>query len=292
LGSRTSLSLNEHFAKGVLEATEVDPGKEYFFDLGGFRRTTTGASVRFEVGPRTHLNVGGDFTEVKVADDAAFFSYRQHGARAGLSYDLGPNLRAGLTYHYARVPRPDDRPEAEATSHGASLGLSGDIAFLTTGTVDVSYTVQEAPNAGAGGTRYRGLTAALGLRRELGYSSALDVTVRRALNPSAFEDDGFYVATAVESVLTVPAPFEVSARAGVGYQWSDYRTDAVALGEPRADRIFAWYGGLSRTLGEKANLRVDYRRERRSSNLAGYDITTSALLVQLGLGWLSSGAGR
>jgi hypothetical protein len=289
VGSRTELSVTEHFSKGTLEATEVDPGKEYFFNLGGFRRSSTGATGRFEVGPRLSVDLGGDRSDVKVDADAAFFSYEQRGAHGGLSYEVGPNLRAALAYVYGRIPRPVDRPEAEATSHAAALSLSGEVAPLTTGRAEVAWTKQDTPNAGPGGTRYVGLTASVGLRRELGYSSALDLSVRRSLDPSAFEDNGFYVATSVETVLTVPGPLRTYVRGGAGYQWSDYRTKAAALGEPRADRVLAWYGGLGRTLGERANLRVDYRRERRRSNLPGFDITTSALVVQVGLGWLGGG---
>jgi hypothetical protein len=290
VGTRTELSVTEHFSKGTLESTEVDPGKEYFFDLGAFRRFATGASVRMELGPRLGIDLGGDWSDVEVDQDAAFFSYEQRSARAGLVYEMGPNLRAGLSYVYGRVPPPPDRPQVEATSHGAALSLSGDIAPLTTGRAEVAFTSSRTPNAGAGGRTYRGLTTAVGLRRELGHTSAFDLSVRRSLDPSAFEDNGFYLATAVEGVLTVPGPLGTYLRGGVGYQWSDYRTKARVLDRPRADRILSWYGGLGRALGERANLRVDYRRERRSSNLPGFDITTSALVVQVGLGWLGGGA--
>jgi hypothetical protein len=290
IGSRVQLGASEHFSKGVLEATEVDPGKEYFFDLGAFRRSSTGLTARIEVGPRLSVDLGGNWNDVQVDPSAAFFSYRAHGGRAGLGYEMSPSLKAQLAYTYARIPRPAERPQAEATAHGAALSLSGDLAPLTSGRAEVAYAEQQTPNAGLGGTRYRGLTTSIGLRRELGYSSALDLSVRRSLAPSAFEDDGFYVATSVESVLTLPGPFRSFLRGGLGYQWSDYHTDATALAEPRADRIFAWYGGLGRLFGERAGLRLDYRRERRSSNLPGFDITTSALIVQASLGWLGGGA--
>ena len=35
--------------------------------------------------------------------------------------------------------------------------------------------------------------------------------------------------------------------------------------------------------------RADYRRERRSSNLPGFDITTNAFVLQVSLGWLGGG---
>ena len=169
------------------------------------------------------------------------------------------------------------------------MSLSGAVAPLTTGRADVAYTVQDTPNAGAGGTHYRGLTTSVGLRRELGPTSALDLQVRRSLDPSAFESNGFYVATLIESVLTLPGPYRSYLRAGLGYQWSGYRTTSAAIGEPRADRLLGWYAGLGRLFGERAGLRVDYRREKRWSNLPGFDITTNALLVQVSLGWLGGG---
>ncbi len=283
------LSATEHFSQGVLEATEVDPGKEYFFDFGPFRRFATGVGGRIELGPRLSVDLGATWNDVNVDSDSSFFSYREQGAHAGLAYEISPNVRALLAYTYGRIPRSPDRPEAEATAHGASLTLSGELAPLTTGRVEVSFTAQDTPNAGPGGQSYRGLTASVGLRRELGHTSALDLSVRRSLDPSAFENNGFYVATLVESVLTLPGPYRSYLRGGLGYQWSDYRTDAAAIGEPRADRLLAWYAGLGRLFGERAALRVDYRRERRSSNLPGFDITTNAFVIQLSLGWLGGG---
>jgi hypothetical protein len=290
VGSRVQLSASEHFSKGVLEATEVDPGKEYFFDLGRFRRFSTGLNARIEVGPRLGVDLGANWSDAEVAPGAAFFSYREEGVHAGLGYELSPNLRAGLTYSYARIPRPPNRPEAEASSQGIGLSLSGEMAPLITGRAELAYTAQDTPNAGVGGTSYRGLTTSVGLRRELGHTSALDLSVRRSLDPSAFEKNGFYVATLVESVLTLPGPFRTYLRGGLGYQWSDYRTQSVAIGGPRADRLLAWYAGLGRLFGEHIGMRADYRRERRSSNLPGFDITTSALVVQVSLGWLGGGA--
>lgn len=289
IGSRMQLSATEHYSQGVLEATEVDPGKEYFFDLSPFRRFATGVGGRIELGPRMSVDLGATWNDVEVDAESSFFSYREQGAHAGLAYEISPNVRALLAYAYGRVPRPPDRPEAEATAHGASLSLSGELAPLTTGRVEVSFTAQDTPNAGPGGQSYRGLTASVGLRRDLGHTSALDLSVRRSLDPSAFENNGFYIATLVESVLTLPGPYRSYLRGGLGYQWSDYRTDSAAIGEPRADRLLAWYAGLGRLFGERAALRVDYRRERRSSNLPGFDITTDAFVIQLSLGWLGGG---
>ena len=290
VGSRVQLSATEHYSKGVLEATEVDPGKEYFFDLSPFRRFATGVTGRIELGPRMSVDLGATWNDVQVDPASSFFSYqRARGARRSRLRDQPepPGRARATSTRASRVPRI--APKRKPPRRGASLSLSGELAPLTTGRAEVAFTAQDTPNAGPGGQSYRGLTASVGVRRDLGHTSALDLSVRRSLDPSAFENNGFYIATLVESVLTLPGPYRSYLRGGLGYQWSDYRTDAVAIGEPRADRLLAWYAGLGRLFGERAGLRVDYRRERRSSNLPGFDITTDALVIQVSLGWLGGG---
>jgi hypothetical protein len=289
VGSRVSLDARSHYSKGVLEATEVDPGGEYFFGLGEFEHLDFGVGADIEVGPRVRLHVGADARDISVAPEASFFSYAGRSARADLSYEISPNLRGGLGYFWSDIPSPVDRPEAEATAHSATFYLLGDLAPLTTGRVDVFYTAQDNPNAGPGGRSYRGITTRVGLRRELGHSSALDVNVMRGLYPSNFEDDGFYVVTSTEGVLTVGGPWETRLRAGVGYRWSDYRTDAEGLDGPRADRTLGWYVGASRPFGEHILTRVEYRRDRRQSNVRAGDITIDALLLEIGFGWFGGG---
>ena len=53
-----------------------------------------------------------------------------------------------------------------------------------------------------------------------------------------------------------------------------------------------WDGavGLSRSLSRRAWVRADYRRERRNSELDVFDVTTDALTVQVGIGFVGSPA--
>jgi hypothetical protein len=66
-----------------------------------------------------------------------------------------------------------------------------------------------------------------------------------------------------------------------------YETNASALGAPRRDQIVSWLAGVGRTLTRWAFVRVDYRQDRRDSNLDFYDQHTHALYVELGLGLFS-----
>jgi len=92
-----------------------------------------------------------------------------------------------------------------------------------------------------------------------------------------------------DAVVTWGGPWTTSVRAGVGYRWSDYRTQAEGILVPRADRTLGWYAGVSRPWGEHITSRIEYRRDRRTSNVRAGDITIDAFLVELGFGWFGGG---
>jgi hypothetical protein len=284
VGTSLTLRAGEHFAHGILETTEVDPGREYFFALGTFTRWRTDLGARWELGGRLGLDLGAAWNQVAFDTASSFFPYRNYSLSAGLGYEMTPSLRAVLGYTYESVPRPDQRPLAESTAHSVGLSLKGDITPLITGQIEVAYRDQTSPLAAAGGQSFRGLTSAVSLKKEFRPDSWLDLFVNRATELSAFEQNGFYVTTAVQAGVTLPVPFSCSFRGGVGYQWNTYRTAASAIGVPREDTILAWSVGLGRPLGNRAFLRGDYRRERRDSNLQEFNITTHSLIVQLGIG--------
>jgi Putative beta-barrel porin 2 len=292
VGTSLTLRGSEHFAHGVLETTEVDPGREYFFALGRFTRWNTDLGARWELGGRLGLDLGAGWNQVSFDSASSFFPYSTYSLRAGLAYEVTPNLHAVLGYTYDRVPRPDQRPLVESTAHSVGLSLKGEITPLLTGQIEVAYRDQTSPLAAAGGQSFRGLTTGVSLKKEFRPDTWLDLFVSRATDPSAFEQNAFYVATAVQGGVTVPVPFSCSFRGGAGYQWNTYQTIASAIGVPREDTIFAWSVGLGRPLGSRAFLRGDYRRERRDSNLREFTITTHSLIVQLGIGLFGAAASR
>ena len=130
------------------------------------------------------------------------------------------------------------------------------------------------------------------LRRELGHSSAIELQLNRATEPSGYDTNAYYVTNSILASLSVPAPFEVWARGAVGFFRNGYPNDAPGLGEPRRDDIVGWTLGLGRQIGWRAWVRADYRRERRNSNLPGFDVTTEGFVVQLGVGLFGPGPSR
>ena len=281
VGSRMTLRAGDRFRSGVLDTRVVDPGGEYFFGLGHFRRNDADAGASIMVGPRLSVELGGALSTVRFQEKANFFSYDTRSASAGFGFEMTPKLKAVVAYVYDATPRPDERPQAEATAHSGRLTLSGDLLPLLSGEVSVGYRNQDSPNGGPGGTRYSGLTMSATLTRQLGHESLLAVYAARSTPVSAYEENAFYVFTSLQGALQVPLPARLQLRGGLGYQWSDYRTVASAIGRPREDRILGWYVGLRCPVRENLYLGGAYRSEDRTSNVAEFDTNANGFYLQV-----------
>ena len=203
---------------------------------------------------------------------------------AQLGYDVSPALRAALGYGYTRIPFTVERPQAESHTHSTFGELRGEILPLTNGNVSVGYSSQTSPNAGPGGTRFAGLTASGRLEKSFTPSSRLTLSGTRATRVSNFEENAFYLSSAVDILLHAGLPLSLALQAGAGYHRNDYRTVASSVGEPRRDEIRGWTLGLGRPVTRHAFIRADYRRERRDSNIDAFDSRSNVLIVELGVG--------
>jgi hypothetical protein len=281
VGPRVSLRARNRFRSGVLDTRVVDPGGEYFFGLGPFRRNDAEAGATVMVGPRLSVELGGTIGALRFQEPSSFFDYDSRSASAGVGFEVTPNLKAVASYVYDTVPRPDERPEAESTSHSGQLTLSGDILPLLSGDFSIGYRDQHSPNAGPGGTSYSGLTMSAALTRQLGPESSLALHASRSTPVSAYERNAFYVSTGLQGTLQVPLPAQLQLRGGVGYQWNDYRTVATEIGIPREDRILGWNVGLRRPIRPNLFLSGAYRNEDRRSNVNAFDTDAHGLYLQL-----------
>lgn len=280
VGERFRLRAGERFVTGTLDTRAVDPGGEYFFDLGRFRRNDADAALSVALGPRTSLELAGSVGSVHFLEQSSFFDYGFQRGSLGVGFEVTPSLKAVAAYTYDEIPRPRERSQAEARAHEASLTLRGELLPLLSGELGLGYRSQRNPNAGEGGRRYSGLTCSGTLTRQLTPESTLSLYLTRALPASAYQSNGYYVWTSVQAALQLPLPLALQLRFGLGQQWNDYR--AAATGAPlRQDRIFSWYGALRRALRGNLSLSGSYRAEARRSNLAAFETDSSGLLLQL-----------
>jgi len=194
---------------------------------------------------------------------------------------MSPNLKAIVSYSYDTLPTPEERPEAESTAHNARFTLTGDIMPLLSGQLTVGYRDQKNPNAGEGGRQYKGFIMGGSLTKQFSRQSDVTIFVNRSTPASAFEDNAFYVFTALQGSGRFPLPWQLQAQGGLGYQWNDYRTVSEVIGAPREDRIFAWYVGLRRPVGRQLFLSATYRQQDRTSNIEQFSIDAKGFILQL-----------
>ncbi len=281
LGPSATIRLQDTFVSGVLDTREVDPGGEYFFDLGHFRRNTIDGELSFVLKPRLSLELDAAATALRFQEESSFFDYDSRLVSGGLGYELTPTLKTTVLYSFDTVPTPTERPEAAYRAHNAQLTLAGDVLPLVSGQLTVGYRDQRSPNAGAGGTRYTGFTMSGSLTKQFSPESDVTLFLNRSTPVSAFEDNAFYVSTAVQGSGRLPLPLEFQLRGGLGYQWNDYRTVAQGTSVPREDRIFGYHFGLRRAVLGQLFLSATYRREERRSNLERFDTDSDGFFVQL-----------
>jgi hypothetical protein len=281
VGSRLTLTARDRFRSGVLDTRVVDPGGEYFFDLGRFNRNDFDAGASIVVGPRLSVELAGGLSMVHFLEDSGFYDYDTRFASAGLGFELTPKLRAIASYVYDSVPTPEERPEAESTAHSLRVTLTGDILPLLTGELAVGYRSQDSPNAAEGGQSFSGFVVSAALQRELGRDASVSLYANRSTPLSAFDQNAFYVTTGIQGVLEVPIAARFEARGGIGYQWNDYRTIAEEIGAEREDRILGWFVGLRRPIAQKLSLSAAYRREDRSSNIDRFSTEAEGFYLQL-----------
>lgn len=286
VGSRALVRLGHRFTRAVVETNVVDPGREYFFNLAAYTFNATNLAGRIDLGARlfAEAEANWQWSRFDEAQSSGFFSYDSRAIRLGLGYDVGSDLRAVVSYSYERIPPAADREIVETTSHSLLGTLAGSIAPLTNGSLTVGLLRQRNPAATGKSRSLDAITLSGTLKRELGHASSVALELTRASNPSGFETNAYYVNNSIVASLSVPGPFETWARGSLGWLRNGYPNDASALGAPRRDDIVAWTVGLGRQLGWRAWLRADYRQERRSSNLPGFDTTTDGVIVQLGVG--------
>ncbi|HEV7500470.1 MAG TPA: outer membrane beta-barrel protein, partial [Vicinamibacteria bacterium] len=276
-----------HFAHGLLETTEIDPGREYFFNLAPFTRHDAIVRAAFDPGGPLTLSVIGSRDHLHV-EGPGFFDHDLESLQAEARYELRENMNALLTFGLDRVPRPAERPVAEASGQSLTAGLDGEILPLVRGTATVGVRRLDAPLAAAPGRRFQGLVANVRVVKEFTPGSSLGVFASRGTYPSDFEDNAFYVATGAGLEGNAGLPLSVVGRAGLGWQRNTYKVPSVDNGVLRHDDLFGWSLGAGRGLTRWAFVRVDYRRERRRSNLAAFNSRNNALTVSFGLGLLGA----
>jgi hypothetical protein len=288
LGSRVLVRGSDSYIIATLEAQQVDPGREYFYNLGRFRKNEAKGSVDFELGARMAAFFAASDSRIKFSEDSGFFDYQEQTYGTGLDLQPTASVHTRLSYTHDRIPPPLERPIAESIADTYALRLTGELLPLVESELSVGYENKRAPQAGPGAQEYSGLVAQGRMSKLFARGTRLTVTAARATYPSSNGNDAFYINSSVNAAIDLQLPFRFSGRGGGGRLWNGYRAETPGLGGVRSDRIWAWTAGLGRELTHWSFLRADYLHERRDSNIDAFDSLNQTFIVQLGIGFFGA----
>jgi len=292
VGSGLKLSVAERLHRATLETEVLDPGREYFYDLGRFRRNELGLSARTETAGRLDWNLSAIRVSENVEQGTGYFDNVRETVFLGPRYELGAGSDLMLRYEFERIPPPSTRPVVESRAHALLMVFDGEVATSTRATVAAGFRREHHPRVAAPGDRFRGLTLSASLRRDFLNGANVILAAGRTTHPSAFEGNAFYLANRLDGSLALPVPASIWMTLGARSQRNDYRLLATGLAVRREDRLSGWSAGLSRNITSWSSIKLDYHWDRRVSNVPGLTTRTHSFVAQAGFGALRPGVGR
>jgi hypothetical protein len=280
LGSRLVTTAHHHHFEGRQEANEADPGGELFYSRERFTKDLTTAGLTVEVGPLTRLVATGHHRRHGLDSEVQFFSHTKYGAGLSARRELGPNLIADLGYGFERVPAPEARPLVASRTESGSFGLRGDLSARLLVDGSVAYERRTTPAVPEGTASDLAVSAKVLFQSTP--SSTLELTVGRARNVSAFEQNPYYRSQHARLKVSLMLPLSLAGEMAARWQSNTYPLVAQAIGDERHDRVLSWSASLIKPI-RRAHARLDYVWSRRTSNVPDLSFRSHSLMVTVGI---------
>ena len=286
---------NYHFSHGVLETREVDPGQEYFFDLGRFTRNDVSGHGRGRARPAPD----GDRWE-RGCERRGLQRLRPVLPLRGEHRPGRPRRRAGGGHAGDVVlratiasPRPTERPIVEVhRARHPRRRRRPDRAAPHRGRIEVGYRHWSNPEAGAADRATRGSSRAW---RSSASSRPTTFARPRAAGGttdlSAYEDNAFYVSTFVGGARHAPPFPSASPRAGrsatSGTTTRSRRRRSASRGRTRSSAGRRASAGTSACAATCARTTAAIAGD---SNIPGSTSPRDGFIVQFGIGFAPVGS--
>jgi hypothetical protein len=284
---RSSISLGNHFVRGAFESREFDPGGEIATNADPFYRNNVEGIFALELSERLGGELSGRFNRVEFTDQATeFFNFDQTDLGAAVLYSLSPLTRVVGEYVRSSTRPGPSRPDASSEADTVLFGLRGELTPLLTGRVRVGYSNQKFDQAAAPQS-FSGVVADVRLTRRFGEATALDVTVGRRTSPSSFQSNGFYLSNYGTARFVVPVFEKLRFSANAVVFGNTYAVPDAVTGLDRSDRAYSGAAGLSYFFTPLSYLSVDYRHDRRDSNLERFSYRNNSVQFMVGFGFLN-----
>jgi hypothetical protein len=286
LSPNTSVRVGNHFVHGSFESQEFDFGGEVAGSTDPFYRNLTEAVLALDFSERFGAEISGSYNVVEFDETSSeFFDYQTRGFGGTFLYDLSPLTSLLGEYAHYVIPEPLDRPVAGSVADMFLVGIRGELTPMLRGQVRGGYSTQRYELASVP-QDYSGFVADASLTRDFGEAAALTVRAGRRTNPSAFDENGYYVSNYGRAQFIAPFARNFRLTLSGAMYLNDYPVPDVS-GVLRNDDIWSGGAGLAYFFTPLTFLSADYRYDTRNSNLEIYSYRSSALQFMVGFGFLN-----
>jgi hypothetical protein len=292
LASDVHLSANYEFLHGRQQVNAVDAGGEYFYGFQPFDKNTLGVRTGVPLGGATSLVIAGSWDQVRFDEPGGFTDYSYWSAQGGFRREIAGQSSLDLLYTHDEVYDATDPNVAGTFADSVDAGFTGEVRPRLHLRLQAGLTRRRSPGAPSAAETVTEPIARVDVRQEFSDNTAIEIGYQRSRNISSFEENPSYGSQLVEMRGHTPLPFEISLAATVGFRENSYRLPAAEIGAARRDRIYGWAVGLGRTLGRLMVAHVEYRWQRRDSNIPGLSSDADGLLIQIDVTPRRGGARR
>ena len=286
LTPNTRARISNHFVRGAFEANEFDPGGEVVASTDPFYRNYASGVVAFDLSERLGAEAHASYNVVDFLEGGSdFFDYDTRGFGGTFVYELSPLTSLLGEYVRTVTPEPLERPQAGSVADAFLVGLRGELTPVLRGEIHAGYANQRFDHATAP-QDYSGFVADVSLTRDFGDAAALTARAGRRTNPSAFDENGYYVSNYARLQFISPFARNLRMTLTAAFFLNDYPVpDANAV--LRNDDIVSGGAGLAYFFTPLTFLSVDYRHDRRNSNLELFSYRSNAVQIMVGFGFVN-----
>ena len=282
----TKARVGNHFVHGSFESQEFDPGGEVVASTDPFYRNSTDAVLALDFSERLGAEISGSYNVVEfLAPSTEFFDYRTRSLGAAFLYDLSPLQSLVGQYIHSVTPEPIDRPMAGSVADMFLVGIRGELTPMLRGEIRAGYSTERFDFATAP-QDFSGFVTDASLVRDFGDAAALTARAGRRTSPSSFDQNGYYVSNYLRAQFISPFARNFRLTVSGAFYFNDYPV-ADVNGVLRNDDIWSGGAGVAYFFTPLTFLSVDYRHDRRSSNIDLFGYESNAVQLMMGFGFLN-----
>jgi hypothetical protein len=253
----------------------IDPANSEQTNLRRRWMNVWGADVGYEPTERPLLlRAGAEQTRHKYVGDVPTLDRTEtlFGVKAGWQFQPKTVLYTGYRrqlIHYTENPVPS----RDSQGHLVDAGVEGELAPHTTGRVQAgvvirSYDSAPAPGQSAETTNFTAEVGAVYLPDE---RTRAELTAARTLQPSEFDINQYYIATAAGLSLSREVLHKLRVIVNGGVEWDKYPTTTVTAAQAfnRSDQVYLAGAALEYPLNDRLKAGLGYLHRARFTNAVG-----------------------